>query len=64
MDYNNLKSAIECKDMMYVNLSGNLEAMANNIVKAMREVGVKRIIAISSIGNLSATLKIRFNSLS
>jgi uncharacterized protein YbjT (DUF2867 family) len=50
MDYLKLKNAIKGQDIVYVNLAGNLEAMAKNIVKAMQETGVKRIIAISSIG--------------
>ena len=50
MDYPVLKEAVNRKDIVYVNLAGNLEAMAKNIVKAMQEAGVKRIIAISSIG--------------
>jgi uncharacterized protein YbjT (DUF2867 family) len=50
MNYPTLKNAIKGQDIVYVNLAGNLEAMAKNIVKAMQETGVKRIIAISSIG--------------
>ena len=50
MDLTKLKDAINGQDIVYVNLAGNLEAMAKNIVKAMQETGVKRIIAISSIG--------------
>jgi uncharacterized protein YbjT (DUF2867 family) len=50
MDYPTLKDAIKRQDIVYVNLAGNLEAMAKNIVKAMQETGVQRIIAISSIG--------------
>jgi uncharacterized protein YbjT (DUF2867 family) len=50
MDYPTLKEAVNGQDIVYVNLAGNLEAMAGNIVKAMKETGVKRIIAISSIG--------------
>lgn len=50
MDYEKLKHAIEGKDIVYVNLAGHLEAMAINIVKAMKETGVTRVIAISSIG--------------
>ena len=50
MDYEALKKAISGQEMVYVNLAGDLEAMAQNIVKAMSETGVKRIIAISSIG--------------
>jgi uncharacterized protein YbjT (DUF2867 family) len=50
MYYPALKEAIKGQDIVYVNLAGNLEAMAKNIVKSMQETGVKRIIAISSIG--------------
>ncbi|MGE5428832.1 MAG: NAD(P)H-binding protein [Methylococcaceae bacterium] len=57
MDYVTLKKAIEGQDIVYVNLSGNLEAMAKNIVKAMGETGVKRIIAISSIGIYNTPLR-------
>ena len=50
LDYQKVKAAIQGQDLVYVNLAGDLEAMAKNIVKAMEETGVKRIIAISSIG--------------
>ena len=50
MDYPVLKSAIEGHDIVYINLAGDLEPMAQTIVKAMNETGVKRVIAISSIG--------------
>ena len=50
MDYPGLKSAVEGHDLVYVNLAGDLEPMAKNIVKAMKETGVKRVIAVSSIG--------------
>ena len=50
MDYDVLKNAINGHDIVYVNLAGNLEIMAKNIVNAMYETGVKRVIAISSIG--------------
>jgi uncharacterized protein YbjT (DUF2867 family) len=56
-DYNVLKNAIAGQDIVYVNLAGDLEAMAKNIVKAMSETGVKRIIAISSIGIYETPLK-------
>jgi uncharacterized protein YbjT (DUF2867 family) len=57
MNYSSLKSAIEGQEIVYVNLAGNLEAMAKNIVKAMQETGVKRIIAISSIGIYETPLR-------
>jgi len=50
LDYNSVKNAIAGQDIVYINLAGNLEGMAKNIVKAMQETGVKRVIAISSIG--------------
>lgn len=57
MDYPSLKSAISGQDIVYVNLAGNLEAMAQNIVRAMQEKKVQRIIAISSIGIYETPLK-------
>jgi uncharacterized protein YbjT (DUF2867 family) len=57
LDYAVLKNTINGQDIVYVNLAGNLEAMAKNIVKAMQETGVKRIIAISSIGIYETPLK-------
>lgn len=57
MNYTNLKAAIEGQDIVYVNLAGDLEAMGKNIVKACKEIGVKRIIAISSIGIYETPLK-------
>ena len=50
MYYDSVKNAVNDQNIVYVNLSGDLEAMATNIVNAMEETGVKRIIAISSIG--------------
>lgn len=57
MDYPKLKEAIQGQKIVYVNLAGNLEPMAKNIVKAMKETGVKRIIAISSIGIYETPLR-------
>ncbi|MFV5692073.1 NAD(P)H-binding protein [Flavobacterium sp. LT1R49] len=57
MDYTKLKNAVAGQDIVYVNLAGNLEVMTQNIVKAMQETGVKRIIAISSIGIYETPLK-------
>jgi len=42
---------------VYINLAGDLEAMTKNIVKAMQETGVKRVIAISSIGIYATPMK-------
>ena len=57
MKYDIVKNAIAGHDIVYVNLAGNLEAMGKNIVKAMQETGVRRIIAISSIGIYEKPLK-------
>lgn len=57
MDYDVLKNAINGQDIVYVNLAGDLEAMTKNIVKAMKETGVKRVIAISSIGIYETPLR-------
>ncbi|RKR82891.1 putative NAD(P)-binding protein [Mucilaginibacter gracilis] len=57
MDYAKLKNAVSGQDIVYINLAGDLEAMAKNIVKAMQETGVKRVIAISSIGIYITPLK-------
>ena len=50
LNLNQLKQAIAGQEIVYANLAGDLEAMAKNIVKAMGETGVKRLIFISSIG--------------
>ena len=50
LNYEQLKEAIKGQDIVYANLAGDLGAMAKNIVKAMEETGVKKIIFISSIG--------------
>lgn len=57
MNYIDIKNAIKGQDIVYINLAGNLEAMGNNIVKAMQENGVQRVIAISSIGIYKIPIK-------
>lgn len=57
MRYADVKNAVTGQDIVYVNLAGNLEAMTKNIVMAMQENGVRRIIAISSIGIYQTPLK-------
>lgn len=57
MYLDNVKNAVQGQDIVYVNLAGNLDPMSKNIVKAMEETGVKRIIAISSIGIYEKSLR-------
>ncbi|SHM90309.1 NAD(P)H-binding protein [Mucilaginibacter sp. OK098] len=57
LNLNQLKEAISGQDLVYANLAGDLESMAKNIVKAMTENGVKKIIFISSIGIYDTPLR-------
>ena len=57
LDYTQLKKAVKGQDIVYANLSGDLEAMAKNIVKAMDEKGIKKLIFISSIGIYDVPMK-------
>ncbi|MDP4201696.1 MAG: NAD(P)H-binding protein [Bacteroidota bacterium] len=57
LDGRKLTEAMVGKDIVYVNLAGDLWAMAEKIEKAMIETGVKRVIAISSIGIYDTPLK-------
>jgi len=52
-----LSEAIAGQDIVYVNLAGDLEQMAKNIVKTMDEKKVRKIIFISSIGIYDSPLK-------
>jgi len=57
LDFNQLKEVITGQDIVYANLAGDLEAMAKNIVNAMDEQGVKKLIFISSIGIYDTLLR-------
>jgi uncharacterized protein YbjT (DUF2867 family) len=57
LDLHQLKEAIKGQDIVYANLSGDMEAMAKNIVKAMDKTGVKKLIFICSIGIYDVPLK-------
>jgi uncharacterized protein YbjT (DUF2867 family) len=50
MDLKKLKEALKGQHVVYANLAGNLDKQAKNIVKAMQESGVKRLIFITSLG--------------
>ena len=45
-----LQAAMQGQDIVYVNLAGDLAAMGANIVAAMQAAGVRRVIAVASIG--------------
>ena len=57
LDYPKLKESIKAQDIVYANLAGDLELMAKNIVKAMKEEGVKKLIFISSVGIYDVPLR-------
>jgi len=50
MDAQSLRMAMEGQDVVYANLSGDLEGQARTIVAAMKTTGVGRLIFISSMG--------------
>lgn len=50
LDLPALTSAMVGQDVVYANLDGRLEVMAENIVAAMLETGVRRVIFVSSMG--------------
>ncbi|KGQ71119.1 NAD-dependent dehydratase [Chelonobacter oris] len=52
-----VQQAVVGQDIVYLNLAGDLASMGANIVHAMRRHGVKRIIAISSIGIYNSPLQ-------
>lgn len=45
-----LKQVVKGQNIVYVNLAGELEAQTQNIISAMKEADVKRIIFINSLG--------------
>jgi uncharacterized protein YbjT (DUF2867 family) len=57
LDYSELKEAVKGQDIVYANLAGDLENMAKNIVKAMDDNVVKRLIFICSIGIYDQPMK-------
>ncbi len=50
LNVDDVREAMTGMDIVYANLAGDLGKMAQNIVKAMKEKGVKRLIFVSSIG--------------
>lgn len=56
-DYPKVKNAITGQDNVYINFAGDLERMGKNIVKAMQQTRVKRVIALKFIGVYDIPLK-------
>ncbi|QES88413.1 NAD(P)H-binding protein [Rhizosphaericola mali] len=57
MDYQKLSDAVKGQDIIYVNLAGDLDTLSKNIIRAMKENDVSRVIAISSIGIFDEPVK-------
>jgi uncharacterized protein YbjT (DUF2867 family) len=57
LEYDGLRDAIAGQDLVYINLAGDLEAMTKNIVRAMRDASVRRVILVSSIGIYDTPLR-------
>ena len=49
-DYQRLKSAISGQDIVYANLGGEFEPMIKNVVKAMDDDNVNRLIHVTGLG--------------
>ncbi|WP_417067829.1 NAD(P)H-binding protein [Niveibacterium terrae] len=45
-----LQAALQGQDVVYANLAGDMAAQARSIIAAMKSVGVRRLIFISSMG--------------
>jgi len=57
LNLDDVKKAMAGIDIVYANLAGDLAKMAGNIVEAMNDMSVKRLIFISSIGIYNQPLK-------
>lgn len=59
-DYKSVVEAIRGHDIVYFGLSGDLDFLVTNVINAMKETGVERIIAVSSMGIYGASWKATF----
>lgn len=50
LDRSALETAMRGQDVVYANLAGDMAAQARNIIAAMKSVGLKRLVFISSMG--------------
>lgn len=53
LDTENLTKAMENKDLVYANLSGDMELQAKSIITAMNQSEVKRLIFVTTLGILN-----------
>lgn len=63
LDLPTLTAAMAGQDVVYANLDGPLEKLAQNIVTAMKESGVHRVIFVSSMGIYSEIPGERYRSI-
>lgn len=50
MDSDALAAAVQGQDLVYANLAGDVDEQADRYVVAMEAAGVKRLVAINSLG--------------
>jgi uncharacterized protein YbjT (DUF2867 family) len=50
MDQDTLEAAMRGQDVVYANLTGDMAAQAKTIINAMKAIGLRRLIFISSMG--------------
>jgi uncharacterized protein YbjT (DUF2867 family) len=50
LNFNQLEASVGGQDIVYANLSGEMETHAKNIIEAMNTHGVKRLLFITSLG--------------
>jgi uncharacterized protein YbjT (DUF2867 family) len=63
LDPKKLQEAMAGQDVVYANLAGELERMAQTIVEAMHATGVRRLIFISSMGIYDEVPGQQYNSI-
>lgn len=62
LDQTILEAAMRGQDVVYANLAGDMAAQAGTIIAAMKAVGLKRLIFISSMGIYSEVPGERYRS--
>lgn len=63
LDLPTLTASMTGQDVVYANLDGPLEKLAQNIVTAMKKTGVRRVIFVSSMGIYSEIPGERYRSI-